>query len=388
MCRASDRRRHDAKLAAVLRAAARFTVCAGLVLGGAAPYARADRIVLRNLEILADQTVQSFDEDGVRLEGGRTLTWDEIEKGTVAAARQREFDRLLGDLGEPLYRIRQRLKVGDYRSLSPPAEAVYRRYAGRHSPSAYMVSQATMWSRLASGRREAALEPYLDCLEYLRQHGPEEIVLPGERQLKYDPATGITQELLPVWFDPAEARAAMPGVLDAIRRMQPPPPPATRVYYGTLALAAGDEPRAMQVLSGIEDTEGPLAELRDVAMAQREVASGKIGAAVNELDETVDRFSPTARPLALWWRGMARIKSSEERLRRRQGVLDLLHLPAIYGAEHPELAAAGLYHAMETLAELGDQRSAKALRNELVVNYGQTSHAARVTARRESDRGK
>jgi hypothetical protein len=387
MCRASERRRHRLTLAAVRRAAARFAVCAGLVLGAAAPCAAADRIVLRNLEILADQAVQSFDEDGVRLAGGRTLAWDEIEKGTVAAARQQEFDRLLGDLGEPLYRIRQRLAVGDYRSLSAPAEAVYGRYVGRRSPSAYMVFQATMWSRRASGRREAALAPYLDCLEYLRQHGPGEIVLPGDRRLKYDPATGITPELLPVWFDPAEAGAAMPGVLDAIRRMQPPPPPAARIYYGTLALAAGDEPRAVQVLSGIEDREGPLAELRDVAMAQREVASGKIGAAVSRLEQTVDRLSPAARPLGLWWLGMARIQSGDAQA-KRQGVLDLLHLPAIYGVEHPELAGAGLYQAMKTLAELGDQRGANALRNELVVNYGQTSHAAKVTAPGEPNHGK
>ncbi|MGE3780993.1 MAG: hypothetical protein AB7F89_27640, partial [Pirellulaceae bacterium] len=43
----------------------------------------ADRIVLRNLTVISDRTVASLDVDGVRLDNGSLLTWDEIEKATV-----------------------------------------------------------------------------------------------------------------------------------------------------------------------------------------------------------------------------------------------------------------------------------------------------------------
>src|SRR5687767_7765212 len=116
--------------------------------------ARADRLVLRNLTILQNRAVQGFDEDGVRLDGGMVVGWDEIERGSVAAEQQAKFDALLKELGEPLYRVRQRLRTGDHEGLVAAAEQVFPRYAGRVSRAAYLVAQATMWGRLAVGRRE------------------------------------------------------------------------------------------------------------------------------------------------------------------------------------------------------------------------------------------
>ena len=55
--------------------------------------------------------------------------------------------------------------------LLPHAEALEARYAGRRSETAYMVFQALMWSRLAVGRREAALAPYLRCFDLPERGG-------------------------------------------------------------------------------------------------------------------------------------------------------------------------------------------------------------------------
>lgn len=387
MYRASDPRSCSPGRTGAPRAVRRLPFPVALIVGALATPLHADRIVLRNLEILRDQAVASFDEDGVRLEDGRTLTWDEIESGRVAEARQDEFDRMLSDLGEPLYRIRQRLKVGDFRALSVPTEAVYPRYVGRRGASAYMVFQATMWSRLASGRREAALEPYLRCLEHLRNVAQADVGLPGQRRLRFDPQTGMTPELLAVWFDRAAAKAAMPGVLQAIKEMTPPLPPAAHVYYGTLALAAGDQSRAMQVLAGLEAEDGTVAELRDVAMAQREVSLGRPGEAVDKLRARVDDLSPATKPLGLYWLGTALIQSDDDQA-RKQGVLYLLHVPALYGTKHRDLAAAGLYGARETLLQMNDKPGGEALRRELRVNYGRTFHAVKVENQQNSEDGR
>src|SRR5262245_10823172 len=106
----------------------------------------ADRLILRNLDILTRQTVASFDEDGLVLDtpraaGGNLVTWDEVERGKVALEQPR-FDKLLAELGQPLFRIRQRLKIGDFEALAEPAEAMFPRFAPRQSQTAYLVCQA------------------------------------------------------------------------------------------------------------------------------------------------------------------------------------------------------------------------------------------------------
>jgi hypothetical protein len=392
----SDKARRPATIAwrsgmAALIAAALVLPAAGAVRTAAA----ADRIILRNLQIISDKKVVSFDEDGVRLEGGRSLGWDEIERGTVAPADQEAFNRLLADLGDHLFRIRRRLEDGDYKSAPPaddegkPAadykslltecEAVYPRFVGRQGRTAYMVFQGLMWARLEAGRREDALEPYLDCHEHLRAVGAAKAVLPGKRRLNVDADTGITPELLPVWFDARAAKAAMPRVLAAVSRMKKPLPDAARVYYGTLALAAGQQREALPVLEGIQEGQPAMAPWREIAMAQREVLSGKPGQSVGRLEKSLATVGTSARPAALYWLGMAGV-ASDLPAAKRDGVLRLLHLPALYGKTHPDLAAAGLYQSIGTLAELKDTAGAGSLRRELLGRYGQTPHAAKARA--------
>jgi hypothetical protein len=307
------------------------------------------------------------------------ITWDEIERGRIDPGRQAEFDQMLEQLGTPLYRIRQRLGVGDYRGLLEPASKLYPRYVGRNSETAYMVVQSLMWARLAVGRREQAVEPYVRCYTYLRTVAPSDLTLPGSRRLRVDLETGMSPELLPIWFDAAAARTVLPGVLKAITEMPAPRPEGTRVYYGTLAVAAGDDERGAAVLRGIEGQHPSLAELRDIAAAQRELQAGVPGPAVESLAAKRGSLSDTNKPLALYWLGVAQL-ASEDRSIQQEGVLQLLHLPAIYGERTPELAAAALFKTMKTFETWQDDAARTALRRELVEQYSQTYHAARAMA--------
>ena len=133
--------------------------------------------------------------------------------------------------------------------------------------------------------------------------------------------------------------------------MKKPLPEGTRIYYGTLALAAGDESTGLKVLGGIKGDRPEIAQLRDVAMAQREVLAGKPGSAVSRLAESLDGMTPSNRPLGTYWLGMAKLGSGEVET-RRQGVLRLLHLPALYGKTAPELAAAALYLCLTLLSNV------------------------------------
>ena len=149
--------------------------------------ARADRIVLRSLKFI-NEPVKEFNEDGVTFDSGDRVTWDEIERGTVAAGMQKEFAAMLAKLGDPLFRIRQGLTIGDFESILPHAEKMFPLYVSRDSPTAYMVAQGLMWARLEAGQRPAAVEPYLRSLEYLRKHEGKADALPGRRRVAGRPA--------------------------------------------------------------------------------------------------------------------------------------------------------------------------------------------------------
>jgi hypothetical protein len=337
-------------------------------------------LILRNLEILTTATVTAFDEDGLVLDrpragGDGRITWDEVERGKVALDQPR-FDTLLAELGPPLYRTRQRLKIGDYEAAGEPAETLYPRFAERKSQTAYLVCQATMWSRLAAGNREAAVEPYLRSFELLRSKAATSAGLAGSRRLNTDPATAISAELLPVWFDAAAAKAALPGVQTTIRTMAQPRPEGAYVYYATLAIAAGQMSEAERVLPQLNGEDPAISAWRDIVAAQQELASESPGQAVERLRLRRDMIPEPCRPVGLFLVGIGGVRSPDEET-ARDGLLALLMLPAVYGQKQPELAAAGLYHAAATLDKLKDKPGAAAMRRELASQYAGTHFGAK-----------
>jgi hypothetical protein len=332
----------------------------------------ADRIILRNLDVISDRTIKAFDLDGVVLDNGTILGWDEIEKANVGD-RQAEFDALLSEVGSDMYRLRQRLSVGDYAGLAPHAEALWTRYQDRRSRTAYMVFQSLMWSRLNSGQREEAVEPYLLCVECLRS---EPLALPGERKLRWDSQTAMSDELVPIWFRPQAARDVLPRVGQVIGTMQQPWPPGVRIYYATLATAAGDNQRAATALAELPN-EKEFAQWRTLMEAQREIDQGNLGPATTEVSVQWERYEKRSRIAAHYWLGRT-LSLSDNPDRRREGLLHLLRLPALYGEEQPEIAAAGLYTAMDTLTKARDASGAVSLRNELLERYSQTTFAEQV----------
>ena len=319
-----------------------------LLLGSLTGSAAGDELLLRDFTRIRDAQLRQFDEDGVVLQDGRLLGWDQIQRGTVSGDRQAAFDQFLEALGEPLFRIRKRLAAGDYRELSAEAESLYERYRGRQSGTAYVVCQAVMWSRQARGLRESAVEPYLRCFRILRTQPDDAIDLPGERRLTIDRVTGMSPDLAPVWFDAQAAKDALPGVLQAVAELPAPRPEGTRVYYGTLALAAGNTEEARRVLTGIEGQQPALARFREIALAQVDVATGNPQGAVQRLEGLPPADSVETQPLRLYWLGVARLQSPD-RLTQQAGLLDLMVIPAVYSDQHPELAAAALYRAVETV---------------------------------------
>jgi len=344
--------------------------------------AHADRIYLRNLKRIDGIEVTQFDEDSVRLSNNTTLTWDEIDQGRLAETKQAAFDKMLAELGTPLYRIRTRLKVGDYEGLLQVAEELYPRYANRRSKTAYLVQQALMWALIDAGRREEAVAPYLACYETLRTSPDVANTLPGERRLRYDAKSGTTPELVPVWFDSEAAKTSLEGVYQTVIAMKQPQPQAIYIYYGTLNLSAGSPDRAKAIFDRADTENAEIAQLVKIAEAQAEVLSGESGEAVKRLEESLDSLVPANKPIALYWLGLAKLQS-EDRETEQRGMLQLLRVPAVYGRDYPELAGAAYFHVMQSLSQAENAKGAIAVRKELLERFGHTYFAGRIETRGE-----
>lgn len=364
-------------------------IAAVVVLAMPAIATAQDRIILRNTKVITGRSVVAFDPDGVRLSGRPPLTlgWDEIEAARLTRDQAR-FNAMLKQLGDPLYRIRLRLTNGDYRDILAQAEAVFPTYADRRSPTAYMVFVALLWSRQAHCQREKALEPFILALDCLRQAPGHSIPLPGDRQPKISMQSGLSDDLLPVWFDPAAAKAALPGVLKAISAIRPPVPPGLYVNAATLALTAGDTDEADRLLARVQSDSRSIQDLLLVVAAQRalnEPDGGPSDPAIAALKRAARLDGFTQKPLAHYWIGMALLHSESERS-KKEGVVELLHLPALSGESHPELAAVALDRSQQALEALGDP-GASVLRSELLFRYPATPAAARLKAMLDASRG-
>lgn len=353
----------------------RSILACALVFGFAfASTAFADRIILRNLTVLSDVTVESFDLDGVRLTDGRAFGWDEIERGQIAADRQAEFDQTLGEVGIPLLRIRQNLESGAEGRLSDVVEPVLAKYQDRRGPTAYLVNQAAMWGRLAQGRREEATASYARCLALLAETPSLADRLPGKRRLAIDPATGIVRDISPIYFDPDAARQAYEEVVATIRERNLRQP-GIYAYAGALAIAAGEIEVAEKVQSSLQGSAAEIAALRDLVGLQVALAKKSPDPeAARAESRKWSRLSPALQPAWLYAAGAAMTASDDATL-RDEGVVALLHVPALFSTTEPIVAAAALDAAASASERAGDAKGASRLRAELTSRFPESSFA-------------
>ncbi|MCR9119016.1 MAG: hypothetical protein NXI22_18955 [bacterium] len=362
---------------AIRKSTATFLSLTVLCSFACGPVSAADDILLRDLTSINNRTVVSFDADGVKLDNGQVLGWDAIETATVATNSEK-FNEQLKQLSEPLYRVKQRLKIGDFGSLLETAESLYPIYKDRSSPTAYMVVQSVMWSRLESGKREAAVEPYLRAFDLLvsAKISPD---LPGDRRLKFDSDTGLTEELLPIWFDAKAAKDAYKEVAQYARTMK-----ARRrglyAYAVSLAIAGGEQKSVASLLKAMDGGNEEITQLQAAFALQRDLTSDTDpNAALAKLLAMEPALQGAGKPVAWYWLGLAQT-ASKDPATHRSGMLFLLRLPALYSQQNPEVAAAGVYQAMVALRDADRLTDSILLRKQLLSQFGATMHAAKAKA--------
>ena len=75
-------------------------------------------IILRDLSLIEGREIKSFDLQSIELDDGTELSWDQVFRATVQPDRQAEFDQNIKEIGLPLFRLRQRIAIGDWNRLN------------------------------------------------------------------------------------------------------------------------------------------------------------------------------------------------------------------------------------------------------------------------------
>ena len=210
---------------------------------------QAQHLVLRDLTLLDNDPVESFDSDGILLASGRTVRWDNVLDGRVAAQQQVRFDDLRKRVGQTAFRLKTRLARSDFDRLQPAVDQLvelatqsgsegYLMYLARVAQLRYQLGQEDQVARFA------ALLRLLELRASIRKNS-DRITLPQSEVLELDrlgqlhiDADGLVAELLPAWIgDPPAPREAerIGELLESVHG------PDGNVYRKMLAIAGGLE---------------------------------------------------------------------------------------------------------------------------------------------------
>lgn len=349
----------------------------------------ADELILRDWSRITNVTVAVIDDDGVKLSDGRIISWDRIESGEVSDEHQADLDQLIRELGEPLFRLRQRIRLGNDVQLLELAESLWPRFRDRTGETAIVVSCGVVRGRLATGQRADAVLPYLVFVRQLMDSEAtnelnDALVTRARNEfgLVIDPKTGLCANLLPIWKDQQAAAKALPKLSEWLTTETNPIAPWVPIYVSSLAAFVGEFEKAQQELARMNLANDGLMELRTVIdwqlSLQREPSMS-----IRSIESNLDKLLPRNRAITLYWLGLAGLKSNSEE-RQQAAILHLLQIPAVYPTEQ-DVAAAAIFQVADFYGSKSNDAKASqkqaTLRSELLRAYPNSWFAEEVRER-------
>lgn len=347
------------------------------------------RILLRNLERITDFTIKQIDEDGLQVQpksagsGHRQITWDEVQDLRLASpAEQSQAEKLLKELGEPLFRLRSRLAAGNIAELAQPSKQLYPRFVGRKGSSSRLVLQSSYLSHLHMGEREEAIVPYLLWLSLAPKSSNSPIAVPGD-----DPApkglsgTGVDPEaagglylpdLIPIGFEANSAKKILPELQNTIRQIPSPRPPACYLYFSAIAVAAGDLAEAKKGLTPLEKEKGGIVGWKRLAQLQVQLAENPSLENAAPIIKELRDAPPLLRGCFVWTVAEHQLRTGNDAA-KRTAVADLATLGLGLSADAPEPSAMGLALLADALRQQNRNPEADTVLRALETRYAESS---------------
>jgi hypothetical protein len=315
--------------------------------------------------------------DGVKL----LIGWDRIKQirgdiGGSAGTKAVEQAATFATLADSAFRARTRLERGDFAAAEPLLEDLFGT-GGLNGPTGAVICEGLLRCRLRRGAQASAIWPLLE-----RQRIESERA--GANAAKWiggimdaapaiDPVTGLAPGLAPIWLrEPAlESLAGDPKWSEFESQGAGDAATIARWYRASAAFECG--------LPGSWPTRDTEASNDAVRLVQ-DVVSSRIGAGAERAAaraslqariEQAESGSMNSTWVEAWCRaavGRSLVHETDTESIMR-GAIELLHVPARFGAEHPYLSGVALAEASGALWRLGDQSGAVTLRDELSRRY-------------------
>ena len=341
------------------------------------------QLVLRDL---ATVTTTSLDiqEFYIELDGGKKYYWDEVlHSSGLSENDQNIFDHRVNTFGLPLYRIRHRLTIGDWTSLSEIIDEFVQLIGTQPAKrlderTSYLLKLAKLRARLADGNREESLVLFFElCQIDLGDSSIRKDFHSGDFSNE-EIDTGFTTQILPIWFDEFTSR----GVLNEIGAQELNPadlPDGKLIYLSSLHAAAGNQDHAKKFNEELSTRDSSLVQVwLPIVQAQSNPTSED-----TQLSQVYRKMTGPPRAVANF---VVAMENTDKPDGYDLAVLDLLFIHANYGKQFPTISSHALKLAADISEKAGNLEEANIIRSDLVENYGDQTIAGKRSEKYRSNR--
>ena len=349
------------------RRAASAPLALAALLASSTP-AAADRLHRRGEEAPLEGRTLDVTNDGVHFRvprgaetGDVLITWDrvrllETDRGEFAEAFEQRRD-----LSVRLWRARSRVERGDHSAAEPILDELFTKTRGHTDSTSLIVAEGLLRCRLAREARAAAVLPWLETHRLLSA---------GVKSAAYqsmppviDLQSGLCVQLPPIWTRSVGVEEMLADLSDHVGETPVSARLATLYARAArLSLGLGVEDSAEFYHSDEQwDRDGGVVVITAFVATLERVRPRPL-----EVEKVLARPLREAGPLtpwALFLRGLGRVNDSNAD-RRRDGLVDLLTIPALHRDENRYLAGFAIDRAAAALEQMGRSAAATSLRAE------------------------
>ncbi len=320
-----------------------------------APFQVGGEVELRGQREPIDGAIVTMGVDGVEVEGRGLIGWDQVRD--IEGERAEAFETDFRGYADKAWRARIRLSRGDAIGAEPLFEELFQTYAWRRGPTAAVVCEGLLRTRLRRNAQASAIAPWLSLLHA----GATDTWGTG----LVDPTTRLVASLPPIWLPgPAidELRINIPAAdasIDSdVREI-------ARWYELAASFEAG---RPTEIPDPVSSDRG-VRLLADIVQAR----AGDETTRRRSRDALMVRAEATRGTwIEAWCRaaiGRSLLREADEE-QIRLGIVSLLTVPALFEEELPHLAALCLAEAAASLdLDLGMHDDALRVARELASRF-------------------
>lgn len=345
----------------------------------------ADEIVLRDLKVLSDVTVEEVSLDGILLDDGTLVRLDSVKQASLE--NQADFDEVFGKYADPLFRVRIRLEKKDHENLGDLLSQLLPAFGNRTSESATMVQIANFWYQIEQGKMVNAVQAHYRIFQLLKQ-SDKNSKLAISLNYPIEKTGGHSPWISPNDFDGKTIAENWDSIVDSYNSLPKPHPSGLDYYFFAMA-QINESTFAAELRSArlnLTETEKRALLAQKILLKSTENVPPSIQSEIRTLlrsfkMEGAQTRSPVQKAIELYFRGKLELIS--DATPKSDGLLSLLRIHAEIGNDSPAISAAALVDVERVLRNKLPASDATSISRELLSRYPSSIFAKRFRMSKE-----